>query len=260
MKSLTLYQVDAFTDQLFGGNPAGVVGLEAWLPDDVLQNIAAENNLSETAFYVPKDDGYELRWFTPDYEVDLCGHATLATAWVLYRLEGYKQPRVKFFTQSGTLGASSVEGLVTIDLPSRVPVPVPAPEALRNGLNLKVTTVLKSRDYLVVLDSEEEVKHIKPDFEELNKLDVLGVIVTAPGNDCDFVSRFFQPNTLSLEDPVTGSAHCSLAPYWADRLGKKSLHARQLSKRGGELICNVADTRVYISGKAVLYMKGSFFI
>ena len=255
-----IYQVDAFTDHLFGGNPASVIPLDKWLDDKKLSLLAQENNQPETSFYVKEEDGYRLRWFSPDFEIDLCGHATLAAAWVIFNKEDYRSDSIKFFTQSGIIYAIRNENLITIDMPLREPVPVPAPEALRKGLGIVNQPVLKSRDYVVVLESEEDVRIITPNFDELNKLDVLGVIVTAKGNDCDFVSRFFMPNTHALEDNATGSSHCSLAPYWSKQLGKKSFHAKQIGPRGAELLCNMVDGRLKISGKAVLYMEGKLFI
>ena len=213
---LPIYQADAFTSELFGGNPAAVIPLEEWLPDGVMQNIAAENNLSETAFFVEEGDSFRLRWFTPAVEVDLCGHATLATSHVLFEELGYEQPTINFNTSE----------------------------------------VYKSDDYMVVLNSEQEVANLDPDFRMLNEVDARGIIVTAPGDEVDFVSRFFAPQAGIDEDPVTGSAHTKTTPYWSRKLKKDKLSARQISKRGGELICEMKGDRVEISGEAVTYMKG----
>lgn len=250
------YEVSAFTSDPFGGNPAGVCPLESWLDDARLQKIAANNNLAETAFHVPRGADFELRWFTPATEVDLCGHATLGTAFVLFHQRGFSGTEICFHSRSGVLRVAREGEVLTLDFPSRTAVPCPAPEALLLGLGAKPTEVLKSRDYLAVFASESEVRALKPDFTALQKLDCLGVIVTAPGVDRDFVSRFFAPAAGINEDPVTGSAHCTLIPYWAQRLGKTKLLARQVSQRGGELFCELAGDRVRIGGQAVLYGHG----
>jgi PhzF family phenazine biosynthesis protein len=250
------YEVAAFTSKPFGGNPAGVCLLPAWLPDATLQNIAAENNLSETAFLVPRGEDFDLRWFTPETEVDLCGHATLASAFVLFTEAGFKGDMLRFHSQSGVLSISRAGGVLELDFPSRPPQPCAVPDALIRGLGKTPRQVLKSRDYFAVFDSEADVRSLEPDFALLATLDALGIIVTARGSDCDFVSRFFAPGAGVPEDPVTGSAHCTLIPYWAGRLGKTQLFARQVSKRGGELFCRLAGERVRIGGKAVLYLRG----
>jgi predicted PhzF superfamily epimerase YddE/YHI9 len=253
---LPYYEVDAFTSRPFGGNQAGVCLLERWLPDEVLQKIAAENNLSETAFLVPDQDFFHLRWFTPALEIDLCGHATLASAWVLFAERGYKAPQVRFKTMSGWLSAARRQARVELDFPSRPATPcAPVPQLLE-ALGARKAEVLKSRDYLAVFSSPQEVDALKPDMELLRKLDSLGVIVTAPGEDADFVSRFFAPRAGIPEDPVTGSSHCTLVPYWANRLKKNELTARQISQRGGELFCRFLDDRVAIGGEAVIYLRG----
>jgi len=254
------YEVAAFTSKPFGGNPAGVCLLAGWLPDATLQNIAAENNLSETAFLVPRGDGYDLRWFTPETEVDLCGHATLASAFVLFTEAGFKGDTVHFHSQSGVLGVSRVGKVLELDFPSRPPQPCAAPEALIRSLGKQPIEVLKSRDYLAVFATEADVRALKPDFELLAKVDALGIIATAPGNDSDFVSRFFAPGAGVAEDPATGSSHCTLIPFWAERLGKTQFFARQVSKRGGELFCRLAGQRVRIGGEAALYLRGSIEI
>jgi PhzF family phenazine biosynthesis protein len=257
---IPLYQIDAFTDKIFGGNPAAVCPLESWPEDELMQNLAAENNLSETAFFVKNDFGYALRWFTPEMEIDLCGHATLATAYVLFNYLNYGSEKIIFDSKSGILEVTKNNGLITLDFPATKPWPEKAPKNLIKGLGAKPKEVLKSRDYLAVFDDEETILAIKPDFEILKKLDALGIIVTAPGREADFVSRFFAPAAGINEDPVTGSAHVTLVPYWAEVLGKKELHAYQLSKRKGELFCTDADDRVLISGNAATYSIGAIVI
>jgi PhzF family phenazine biosynthesis protein len=250
------FEVDSFTNKIFHGNPAGVCPLDSWIDDDLMQRIAAENNLSETAFFVPKEEFYELRWFTPTVEVDLCGHATLATAYVLFDHLGYEGDAVVFQTQSGELTVWKDNDFLVMDFPSRPAEPTDIPEHLIDGLRREVEHVFKARDYLVVLESEEEVRDLQPDFSELEKIDCEGIIVTAPGDEVDFVSRFFAPRMGIAEDPVTGSAHSTLTPYWAERLGKSRLRAQQVSERGGDLWCKQTDDRVQIAGHAVLYVKG----
>lgn len=249
------FEVDAFASKPFHGNPAGVCPLENWLSDATMQSIAAENNLSETAFFVPRGDDYELRWFTPVIEIDLCGHATLASAFILFTERGFRMDCVRFHTRSGVLSVSQKNDVLTLDFPSRPPAPCTAPEALILGLGRTPVEVLKARDYLAIYPTEDDVKSLLPDFRELGTLDAK-VIVTAPGTNCDFVSRFFAPTAGVPEDPVTGSAHCTLIPYWSQRLGRNKLEARQISKRGGELVCELAGERVLIGGRATLYMRG----
>ncbi|MBN1850959.1 MAG: PhzF family phenazine biosynthesis protein [Deltaproteobacteria bacterium] len=261
--NIPLYQVDAFTKEIFKGNPAAVCVLESWPDDEILQGIAAENNLSETAFLVNTAKGhYDLRWFTPTIEVDLCGHATLASAFVICSFFDTGLTSVDFKTASGLLTVAKSGELLSMDFPARKPIPVEAPSVLMEAFGMKKPVeVQKSRDLLVVFDDEGAVKEMNPDFELLGRIkDVLGIIVTAPGKNADFVSRFFAPNAGILEDPVTGSSHCTLIPYWAERLGKNKLHAYQVSKRGGELFCEDLDDRVRISGHAVLYAKGEIYI
>lgn len=258
---LPLYQVDAFTGKVFGGNPAAVCPLEAWLPDATLQSIAAENNLAETAFFVPRNDsGFDLRWFTPTIEMDLCGHATLAAAFVLFNEQRFPGQAVAFHSRSGILHVMREGEILTLDFPSRPAAAAATPEALVRGLGTQPASVLKSRDYLAVFKTAAEVRALRPDFATLKTLDSLGVIATAPGEDCDFVSRFFAPQAGVDEDPVTGSAHCTLIPYWSQRLGKNKLFARQVSQRGGELFCGLAGDRVHIGGKAVLYLRGEIVL
>jgi PhzF family phenazine biosynthesis protein len=256
---LPYFEVDAFASKPFQGNPAGVCPLKHWLADATMQNIAAENNLSETAFFVPRGSDYELRWFTPTVEIDLCGHATLASAFVLFSELGRPGDAVQFHSRSGPLVVRRQNEVLTLDFPSRPPVPITAPEGLIRGLGKKPVEVLKARDYFAVFAAVEDVRSLNPDFALLGTLDEK-VIVTAPGVDCDFVSRFFAPSAGVPEDPVTGSAHCTLIPYWSRRLGKTKLFARQVSKRGGELFCELAGERVLIGGKAVLYSRGQIEI
>jgi PhzF family phenazine biosynthesis protein len=253
---LTIYQIDAFTDQVFKGNPAAVCPLDDWLADTDLQAIAAENNLSETAFYVPAGAGFHLRWFTPKAEVDLCGHATLATAFVLFNLLDYAGETVKFETRSGQLAVTKSDGLLVMDFPSQPGKPCATPPLLIEGLGKTPIEVLSSEDYMAVFENEEDVTALKPNFDALSRLSLRGVMVTAKGKDVDFVSRFFAPRHGINEDPVTGSAHCALAPYWAAKLNKTKLSARQVSNRTGYIECELRGTRVFLSGKAVKYMEG----
>ena len=248
------YQVDAFATRVFEGNPAAVCPLEGWLDDAILQAIANENNLSETAFFVPTERGFHLRWFTPVEEVDLCGHATLASAHVLFEILGHAGPQIVFETRSGELVVESTDGLLSMNFPARPPAASPAPQALIEGLRHPPLEVLAADDYVVVFESEEVVRALSPDFARLQELDRRGVVVTAPGRDVDFVSRFFAPRLGVPEDPVTGSAHCELAPYWAGRLGKDVLQARQVSRRGGSLQCRLQGERVILAGRAVTFM------
>ena len=253
--TIPYYQVDAFTDRVFGGNPAGVCLLPSWLPDAMLQKIALENNLSETAFLVRKDGDFVLRWMTPSVEVDLCGHATLASAFVIFSELTPAAQDVRFHTKSGVLGARRDGSRITLDFPAMKAARSEVPAALADGLGWIPRECWKTRDFLAVFEKEEEVLSLAPDFPQLATLDCLGIIVTAPGNDCDFVSRFFAPGAGIPEDPVTGSAHSTLTPYWAARLGKTQLHARQLSSRRGELWCEDRGGRVGIGGNCVLYSR-----
>lgn len=254
------YQVDAFVTRVFEGNPAAVCPLDNWLDDGLLQAIAEENNLSETAFFVPSAEGFELRWFTPVKEVDLCGHATLATAHVIFEILGYAGSSITFETRSGDLFVKKQGRLLQMDFPARRPSFREISETLVQGLGVRPIEVLAADDYLAVFDTEAAVRAITPNHALLNQLDLRGVIVTAPGSDVDFVSRFFAPKFGVPEDPVTGSAHCELAPYWADRLGKNTLSAKQVSKRGGNLTCEVSDNRVLLSGGAVTFMEAEIFL
>ena len=255
---LPIYQVDAFTDRLFGGNPAAVCPLQAWLPDETMQAIAAENNLAETAFFVPEGAGYALRWFTPTVEVDLCGHATLAAGHVVFRFIEPRRDGVSFRTmKTGTLVVSRSGDMLAMDFPARPAAPVEPPPDLLAALGGAPREVLRARDHLVVYGSAAEVAALDPDLAALAKVDCWAAIATAPGEDgIDFVSRFFAPAQGVPEDPVTGSSHCTLVPYWAGRLGKTKLEARQLSRRGGALSCALDGDRVSIAGRAVLYLEG----
>jgi PhzF family phenazine biosynthesis protein len=256
---LPIFQIDAFADAPFQGNPAAVVPLDAWLPDEVLQSIAEENNLAETAFYVRREGDYELRWFTPTREVDLCGHATLAAAHVLFG-DHLAQPRITFQSRSGPLHVFKEGKFLTLDFPAQVGVSCEIPAGMVEALGAHPRACYRAMDYMAVFETEEEIISISPDFPRLAALGLRGVIVTAPGRASDFVSRFFAPNFGINEDPVTGSAHCTLAPYWAQHLGKPAMTARQLSKRTGTLRCRVEGDRVFISGRTVAYLEGTIEI
>jgi PhzF family phenazine biosynthesis protein len=260
---IPMYQVDAFAGQVFSGNPAAICPLESWLPDAQMQSIAAENNLAETAFFVRNGKGYKLRWFTPGVEVDLCGHATLATASVILNDLTPGERSVSFETKSGTLTVTRDGDLYAMDFPSRPPAPcADVFPALVPALGGAPEVVLAARDYFVVYRSEEELRALKPDMRALMTMDRFAVIATAPGEsgDFDFVSRFFAPAKGVPEDAVTGSSHCSLIPYWSQRLGKTKLHAFQASPRGGELWCEDRGGRVTISGRAVRFFEGNIFL
>lgn len=254
---LSMYQVDAFAERVFTGNPAAVVPLESWPSDDVLQAIAMENNLSETAFYVADGDQFRLRWFTPNAEVDLCGHATLAAAHVLFEHRCWSQPEIRFDSNSGPLTVRRDDSWLAMDFPAVTSDPVAVPADLTAGLGVLPETVLSGTDYLVVLDSAAALRSLKPDLVRLARLDRRGIIVSAPGEDCDFVSRCFYPKLAVDEDPVTGSAHCQLTPYWSKRLARNRLSARQLSSRGGQVECELRGNRVILRGQAVTYLEGS---
>ncbi len=258
--TLPIYQVDAFSDRPFAGNPAAVCPLESWLPTETMQAIAAENNLAETAFFVLKTGNeYEIRWFTPAVEVELCGHATLASAHVLYRHLGFQGAEIVFHSQSGPLRVSQAEAdMLTLDFPARPPHPISQhPDGLLDGLRATPLQLLAGPDLVCVFATEAEVRALKPDMAHLMKVEYRAVIATAPGSEgVDFVSRFFGPRVGVPEDPVTGSAHTTLVPYWAARLGKTHLHARQVSARGGYLWCELRGERVLMSGHAVTYLRG----
>jgi PhzF family phenazine biosynthesis protein len=256
---IPLYHVDAFTSEVFSGNPAAVCLLDCWLDDQILQAMAAENNLSETAFLVRNAIGFDIRWFTPLTEVALCGHATLASAFVLFNCRKWPEESIRFQTRwSGELEVTRRKNLLEMDFPARVPHAISPPAGLKEALGVNPKETLSSlEDLLVLLDSEKAVGAVRPDFPALARIACRGIIITASGDQCDFVSRFFAPRIGVPEDPVTGSSHCVLAPYWAGVLGKNDLHAFQLSKRGGELFCTNAGNRVKISGRAALYLEGT---
>ena len=253
---LPLYQVDAFTNRLFRGNPAAVVLLDDWLPDAALAAIAAENNLAETAFVIPRGDVMPLRWFTPAVEVDLCGHATLAAAHVLFRYRFAAAKRLTFGTRSGDLVVTREDELLSMDFPSRPGKPIEVTDALVAALGVRPVEALLARDLLTVVESEAQVRNLRPNLDRIAALDAFAVIVTAPGEAVDYVYRFFAPRQGIPEDPVTGSANCTLVPYWAARLGKPALTAKQLSPRGGDLRCALEGDRVRIAGYAVEYLRG----
>jgi PhzF family phenazine biosynthesis protein len=258
---IPIYQVDAFTRRAFGGNPAAICPLEKWLPDDTLQAIAAENNLSETAYYVPNGAGYHLRWFTPAVEVDLCGHATLAAAHVIWTVRHESDVALlRFETMSGELTVERDANLYSMDFPSRPPVECQVDAGIAAALGAHPQLVLGARDYFCVFESEDQVRALAPNMEKVAALDRFAVIATAAGRDCDFVSRFFAPAQGIPEDPVTGSSHCTLIPFWSRRLGKKKLHARQISRRGGELWGEDRGERVRIAGQAMTFLQGQIDI
>jgi PhzF family phenazine biosynthesis protein len=254
---IKIYQVDAFTDKIFGGNPAAVCPLESWLSDTLMQQIAMENNLAETAFFIRNENRFDLRWFTPEVEVDLCGHATLATAFVLFHLQHFPGSVLAFNSRSGLLRVIKNGDFLTLDFPLDAPVKAVAPIGLIDGMGLHPLEVYRGKtDYMLVYSGPEEIENLKPDMAKIAVGDIRGIIATAPGRDVDFVSRFFAPQCGISEDPVTGSSHTTLTPYWAARLGKTDLSAMQLSKRRGRLQCRLAGERVEISGQARAYMVG----
>ena len=258
---IDIYQIDAFTDKLFSGNPAAVCPLTNWLKDEILQNIAIENNLAETAFFIQlPNNHFHLRWFTPEFEMDLCGHATLGAAFVIFEEMKYEGNEICFETKSGILAVKKVNDYYELDFPSRPPEKSSLPKIISDGLNIQPIEIWKARDYLLVYNSEDDIKNIDPNIAILNQINIDpgGIIVTANSNieDVDFVSRFFTPQATVFEDPVTGSAHCTLVPFWASRLNKNELRALQISKRGGELLCQLKENRVAIKGKAVKYLEG----
>lgn len=263
MEPLKIYQVDAFTNKLFSGNPAAVCILDKWLESDLMQSIGNENNLSETAFVVPKGNEFHIRWFTPVTEVDLCGHATLAAGFVLFNLLGYQGSIIRFYSQkSGYLLLQKRGEQLVLDLPSDgLELNHEMKPVIESGIGIKPVEVYKGKmDYLAVLANEHEVISLIPDLKAISKLDARGLIVTAKGNEVDFVSRFFAPQSGIDEDPVTGSAHASLTPFWSRKLGKNKLMARQLSSRGGELACEYNNDRCLIGGYAKLYLRGEIFL
>lgn len=262
---IDIYQIDAFTSKLFGGNPAAVCPLDTWPTDEVLQNIAIENNLAETAFFVQSSKNrFHLRWFTPEFEMDLCGHATLASAFVIVNELGNNSDEILFDTQSGPLTVKKAGDYFELDFPSRPPQKAELPQIIRDGLNIQPKEIWKARDYLLVYESEDDIEKIKPNIAILNQINIDpgGIIVTAKGKseNVDFVSRLFTPQATVFEDPVTGSAHCTLTPFWAERLNKTKLRALQISERGGELICQLNKDRVAIRGKVIKYLEGTIHV
>jgi PhzF family phenazine biosynthesis protein len=261
--NLQIFQVDAFTKTPFGGNPAAVCPLQEWLPDEMMQKIAAENNLSETAFFVKKDDGYEIRWLTPTVEIDLCGHATLATAHVIFNCLNLEESQVKFYSpRSGDLGVEKQMDVLVLDFPkydlNKTEITKDLVEAV--GKTPQQAWETQGKMAMLLFETEEDVASMQPDMSALAKLPFDEIIVTAKGSEADFVSRLFAPRIGIPEDPVTGATHCSLIPYWAEQLGKQKLYARQLSARGGELFCELRGARVKIGGNAVLYLKGEIYV
>lgn len=255
---LDIYQVDAFAEEIFSGNPAAVVPLFEWPSDELMQSIAMENNLSETAFFVRKGEYFELRWFTPEYEVDLCGHATLASAHVLYEHLDYTDPVVVFETQSGRLFVDRENDLYSMNFPAWGTKEIQVTERVATALGERpVELYMGDRDMMAVFESEEQIRGLEPDFRLVAKLDGMCLLCTSPSRDYDFISRVFVPGAGIPEDPVTGSAHCTLVPYWADRLGKTTLNAYQASARGGYLMCELLEDRVKLAGKAKTFMKGT---
>ncbi len=257
---LKIYQVDAFARRAFEGNPAAVCPLDAWLPDGVLQSIAAENNLSETAFFVPQEDRFAIRWFTPATEVDLCGHATLASAFVLFECEGYRGQTVRFDSRSGELSVSGDGDLLVLDFPAQPPTSCATPEEVIAAFGAEPVECLRSADLIVVYDDEAFVRSVQPDIGKLKAVDSRGVIITSASDKYDFVARFFGPRVGIDEDPVTGSAYTQIVPYWAQKTGKSNFHAKQVSDRGGELHCELHGNRVLIGGRAVKYLEGTIDI
>jgi PhzF family phenazine biosynthesis protein len=257
---IPLFQVDAFAERIFQGNPAAVCPLESWLPEATMQALAAENNLSETAFFVGRDGSYEIRWFTPLTEVDLCGHATLASSHVIFRHLGFAGEAIRLSSKSGPLVVRRDGELLVLDFPARPPEPRGDDPVLAEALGRQPRELWAARDPMAVYAEEDEVRTLRPDMTKLASLAVFGVLVTAPGREVDFVSRYFAPAEGIPEDPVTGAAHCTLVPFWSRRLGRSRLHARQVSARGGELFCTDRGARVEIAGRAVTYLVGAIDI
>ncbi len=262
MKKYKFYQIDSFTKEVFKGNPAGVCLLDEWIPDDLMQSIATENNLSETAFIVPKQDDYEIRWFTPAVEVDLCGHATLAAGFVFYELLGFQKEKISFISpKSGLLSVSKKNEFYFLNFPSDEINPITDCSEIENCIGVKVMEAYKGKtDVIAFIENENTLQKLTPNFKQIAQLKGRGLIVTAPGNTVDFVSRFFAPQAGIDEDPVTGSTHTSLTPLWSKKLNKEKLTAKQLSKRVGDLICEYQGQRCSIGGQAVLYLEGEISI
>ena len=257
---LKIYQIDAFANKSFEGNPAAVIPLDDWLSDELMQTIAAENNLSETAYFVQEDNGYRIRWFTPVHEVDLCGHATLASSFVIFNIFGYEKKEILFKSKSGELRVKRKQEWFEMDFPSQPPVKCEIPKEILGAFSDIPIECLKSQDYIVVFASEQQVSDASPNYALLSELDLRGVIITAESKEYDFVSRCFAPKYGINEDPVTGSAFTQLMPYWSERKNKNKLFAKQISKRGGEVRCENLGERILISGKAVKYMEGTIEI
>lgn len=254
---LQIFQADAFASGLFKGNPAAVVPLPEWLPEQMMQQIAAENNLSETAFFIPEADHFHIRWFTPKAEVNLCGHATLATAHVLFKELNFRGKQIEFNSKSGLLTVEKVDDKLQLDFPADIAQPVESVPIFTEALGFVPSATFKGRtDYLLLFDSEEIIRNMNPNFHLLKQTDARGIIVTAKGNNVDFVSRFFAPGVGIDEDPVTGSAHTTIVPFWTAKLHKTEMTALQLSERSGQLWCSLAGNRVLIAGKAVTYLRG----
>lgn len=253
---LDLYQIDTFTDRPFQGNPAAVIPLEMWPPDNIMQSIAEENNLSETAFFVPTGKGFHIRWYTPKTEVDLCGHATLAAAYVLFNILGYKKDKITFNSKTGTLTVLQKDDWLIMDFPAQPPVPSNVPDEIVKAFGKVPIECLRSEDHIVVFETERDILAMKPEIDYLKKLDLRGTVITARSSQYDFVSRFFAPKYGIDEDPVTGSAHTQLIPYWAQKLDKTKMKAKQVSRRGGEIVCELHEDRVLISGKAIKFLEG----
>jgi len=257
---LDLYQIDAFANKAFEGNPAAVCPLEYWLDDKIMQNIAMENNLSETAFFVKNETQYDIRWFTPNAEVNLCGHATLASAHLLFNMLGYPDNTITFNSKSGPLHVRKDQEIITMDFPIETPIPCDTPQAITDAFGKAPVEVFKFNDYIVIFDDYEDLTRFAPSLETLKTLDLRGVCITCKDSTYDFVSRFFAPNVGINEDSVTGSSYTQLMPYWAAKLQKTKLNAKQLSPRGGEVQCEIKGSRVHISGTAVHYLTGKINI
>lgn len=258
---LNIYQIDAFSEKVFSGNPAAVVPLEKWLPSQTMQNIAMENNLSETAFFVPEENGFHIRWFTPATEVNLCGHATLATAHVLFHHLNFNREEIVFQSRTGELKVKKENELIVLNFPASEVIETEVPQNIKQAFDIKPQNIYKGReDLMFVFEKQADIQNLKPDFNFLKTLEMRGIIATAPSDEYDFVSRFFAPREGIDEDPVTGSAHTMLIPYWADRMGKNELIAQQISKRGGILHCKLLGERVEIGGKAVTYLVGEISV
>jgi PhzF family phenazine biosynthesis protein len=258
--TITMYQVDAFTDKLFGGNPAAICPLDEWIDDELMQKIALENNLSETAFFVPKGDVFDIRWFTPKAEINLAGHPTLASAYVIFEILNYEKQVIEFHSKSGSLYVEKKDDVYWMDFPSKKPEKIKITKDVIEAIGMIPCALYKNRDYIAVYERKEEVENVMPDFDKIKNLAAHGLIVTSKDGSVDFVSRFFAPAIGINEDPVTGSAHTQLIPLWAEKLKKNQLTAHQISERGGLLFCESNGERVKIGGKAVLYMKGEIYV